>query len=273
MDKRKWGGRPESERFPAGAGADDAESGAVVGRNAVRELLRSGRDVDKLLVQRLDGTPNHALSEIISLAKKRGIVIQNVPGSKLDALAGGVPHQGVAAFPSEVEYASVDDIFALAEKKGEPPLIVICDEINDPHNLGAIIRCAEGAGAHGVIIPRRRSAGVTQTVAKSSAGALSWLPVVRSQNLAREVEELQKRGVWIWAAEAGADPYYEHDLKGPCAIIFGSEGDGVSRLLKEKSDFTVSIPMYGQVNSLNVSAASAVILCEAARQRHTKREV
>lgn len=260
-DKRKF---PRREDVRPEKGAENA----VVGRNAVRELLRSGRDVDKLLIQRLDGTPNHALGEIIALAKKRGIIIQNVPQSRLDALACGVPHQGVAAFPAEVEYSSIDDIFALAGEKGEPPLIVICDEVADPHNLGAIIRCAEGAGAHGVIIPQRRSAGVTQTVAKASAGALAWLPVVRSANLAREVEELQKRGVWVWAAEAGADPYYKHDLTGPCAIIFGSEGEGVSRLLREKSDFTVSIPMYGRVNSLNVSAASAVILCEAARQRH-----
>ena len=271
MDKNKQkfdrrGTRPDADERQNGAGADNA----IVGRNAVRELLRSGRDVDKLLVQRMDGAPNHALGEIIALAKKRGVTIQYVPQTRLDALACGIPHQGVAAFAAEVEYSTLDDIFALAGEKGEPPLIVICDEINDPHNLGAIIRCAEGAGAHGVIIPQRRSAGVTQTVAKSSAGALSWLPVVRAGNLAREVDELKKRGVWVWAAEAGAEPYYSHDLTGPCAVIFGSEGDGVSRLLREKSDFTVSIPMYGRVNSLNVSAASAVILCEAARQRHSK---
>ena len=272
MEEKIFGGpRRDREREPRDR--DGADSGAVVGRNAVRELLRSGRDVDKLLVQRSDGTPNHALGDIIALAKRRGLVIQQVPQSRLDALACGVPHQGVAAFPSEVSYSTLDDIFALAEERGEPPLIVICDDVNDPHNLGAVIRCAEVAGAHGVIIPKRHSAGVTQTVAKSSAGAVAWMPVVRSQNLARDVEELQKRGVWVWAAEAGAGPYYSQDLTGPCALIFGSEGNGVSRLLRDKSDFTVSIPMYGQVNSLNVSAASAVILCEAARQRHQKREV
>ena len=259
----------EKYRNNAPRANDGPDTEAIVGRNAVRELLRSGRDVDKLLVQRQDGAPNHALGEIIALAKKRGIVIQNVPAARLDAVAGGIPHQGVAAFPSQAEYAELDDIFRLAEERGEPPLIVIADEINDPHNLGAVIRCAEGAGAHGVIIPRRRSSGLTQVVAKSSAGALSWLPVVRSGNLAREVEELKKRGVWIWAAEAGAEPYYSHDFTGPCAFIFGSEGEGVSRLLREKSDFTVSIPMYGRVNSFNVSTASAVILCEAARQRHS----
>lgn len=240
-------------------------SGVLVGRNAVKELLRSGRDVDKILIAKGAG---HGVSDIIKLAKERHVVISNVPATKLDELANGLPHQGVAAFVSEVEYSTVDDIFALAEERGEPPLIVIADEINDPHNLGAIIRCAEGAGAHGIIVPKRRSSGLTQVVAKSSAGALSWLPVVRATNLAREVDELKKRGVWVWAAEAGGSPYYENDLTGATAIIMGSEGEGVSHLLKEKSDFMISIPMYGKVTSFNVSTASAVILCEAARQRH-----
>lgn len=263
MEKKNYRDRREA------AHEEDRQAGnAVVGRNAVRELLRSGRDVDKLLVQRFDGTPNHALGDIIALAKKRGIIVQNVPASRLEALAGGVPHQGVAAFPAQADYSTLDDIFALAEERGEPPLIVVCDELSDPHNLGAVIRSAEGCGAHGVIIPQRRSAGLTQVVAKASAGALAWIPVVRSHNLVRDVEELQKRGVWVWAAEAGGKPYYEHDLRGPCAIILGNEGEGVSRLLREKSDFTVSIPMYGKVDSFNVSAAATVILCDAARQRH-----
>ena len=240
-------------------------SGVLVGRNAVKELLRSGRDIDKILIAHGAG---HGVGDIIRMAKERRIVISNVPTSKLDELSDGVPHQGVAAYVAEADYATVDDIFALAEERGEPPLIVIADEISDPHNLGAIIRCAEGAGAHGIIIPNRRSSGLTQVVAKSSAGALSWLPVVRVTNLAREVDELKKRGVWVWAAEAGATPYYENDMTGACAIILGSEGEGVSRLLKEKSDFMISIPMYGRVTSFNVSTASAVILCEAARQRH-----
>lgn len=263
MEYKKQGGRGRRALPPEGPHPD-----AVVGRNAVRELIRSGRDVDKILVQRQGPTPNYALGEIIAEAKKRGIVIQNVPQSRLDELAGGVPHQGIAAFASEADYASLDDVFRLAEERGEPPLIVICDELSDPHNLGAVIRSAEGAGAHGVIIPKRRSAGLTQVVSKASAGAISWVPVVRSQNLAREIEELQKRGVWIWAAEAGGKPYYEQDFTGPCAVIMGSEGDGISRLLREKSDFSVSVPMYGRVDSYNVSAAATVILCEAARQRH-----
>ena len=240
-------------------------SGVLVGRNAVKELLRSGRDVDKILIAKGAG---HGVGDIIKLAKERRVVISNVPSSRLDELANGLPHQGVAAFPAEEDYATLDDIFALAEERGEPALIVIADEISDPHNLGAIIRCAEGAGAHGIIVPKRRSSGLTQVVAKSSAGALSWLPVVRATNLAREVDELKKRGVWVWAAEAGGSPYYENDLTGATAIIMGSEGEGVSRLLKEKSDFMISIPMYGKVTSFNVSTASAVILCEAARQRH-----
>ena len=245
---------------------EKANSGVLVGRNAVKELLRSGRDVDKILIAKGAG---HGVSDIIKLAKERRVVISNVPSSRLDELAGGLPHQGVAAFAAEEDYATLDDIFALAEERGEPPLIVIADEISDPHNLGAIIRCAEGAGAHGIIVPKRRSSGLTQVVAKSSAGALSWLPVVRATNLAREVDELKKRGVWVWAAEAGGSPYYENDLTGATAIIMGSEGEGVSRLLKEKSDFMISIPMYGKVTSFNVSTASAVILCEAARQRHS----
>jgi len=245
--------------------------GAVVGRNAVRELLRSGREVDKLLVQRYEGVPNHAIGDIIDLAKKRGIIVQSVPQVKLDELAGGVPHQGVAAFAAEADYSTLDDVFTLAEERGEPPFIVICDELSDPHNLGAVIRSAEGAGAHGVIVPERRSSGLTQVVSKASAGAVSWIPVVRVSNLTRCVEDLQKRGVWIWAAEAGGAPYYEQDLTGPCAIVLGSEGTGVSRLLREKCDFTVSIPMYGRVDSFNVSAAATVILCEAARQRHSDR--
>lgn len=240
-------------------------SGVLVGRNAVKELLRSGRDIDKILIAKGAG---HGTADIVKTAKERRIVVSQVPTSRLDELADGIPHQGVAAYPAEADYATIDDIFALAEERGEPPLIVIADEISDPHNLGAIIRCAEGAGAHGIIIPKRRSSGLTQIVAKSSAGALSWLPVVRATNLAREIDELKKRGVWVWAAEAGGSPYYENDMSGACAIILGSEGQGISRLLKEKSDFMISIPMYGHVTSFNVATASAVILCEAARQRH-----
>lgn len=247
---------------------EKVKSGAVVGRNGVRELLRSGRDIDKIFVSPSAG--GDPIREIVSEAKKRGIVVSEASVRKLDELAGGTPHQGVVAVPAEVEYSEIDDIFALAEERGEKPLIVICDEINDPHNLGAIIRCAEGAGAHGVIIPKRRSTGVTQVVSKASAGAVAHLPIVRTVNLARTVDELKERGVWVYAAEAGGADYYDSDLACSAAIILGSEGNGVSRLLKDKSDFMISIPMYGKVTSFNVSTASAVLLCEAARQRHRK---
>ena len=246
---------------------ENKNSSAVVGRNAVRELLRSGKDVDKILIAPSVGA---GVGEIIELARKRGIVVSKAPQSKLNEIADGIPHQGICAFASEVEYSDIDDIFALAQKRGESPLIVIADEINDPHNLGAIIRSAEGAGAHGIIIPKRHASGVTQVVAKASAGAISWLPIVRVTNLARTVDDLKERGVWIWSADAEGTPYYENDMTGSCALILGNEGSGVSRLLRDKSDFTISIPMYGKVTSFNVSTAAAVLLCEAARQRHSK---
>ena len=235
-----------------------------VGRNGVRELLRSGRDIDKIFVS--SGASGGPIREIIAEAKKRGIIVSEASARKLGELAGTDAHQGVVAIAAEVEYADIDDIFSLAEERGEKPLIVICDEISDPHNLGAVIRCAEGAGAHGVIIPKRRASGVTQIVSKASAGAIEHMPIVRTVNLARTVDELKPRGVWIYAAEADGESYYATDLKGSAAIIMGSEGKGVSRLLKDKSDFIISIPMYGKVNSFNVSTAAAVLLCEAARQ-------
>ena len=170
------------------------------------------------------------------------------------------------AMAAEKEYVTVDDILAIAEERGEKPLIVISDGITDPHNLGALIRCAEGAGAHGLIIPKRRAVGLTPVVSKASAGAIEHLAVAKVSNIAQTVAELQEKGVWVYAAEAGGQAYYDTDFRGPCALVFGSEGDGVSRIVKEKADMITSIPMYGQVNSLNVSTAAAVILCEAAKQ-------
>ncbi len=245
---------------------DKENQGIIVGRNAVRELLRSTKDVDKLLVSRSAHGP--AVSEIIALAKKRNIAVREISPQKLDELAGNIPHQGVAAYASACEYSSVEDMLELAYSRGEKPLIVIADEINDPHNLGAIIRCAEGAGAHGVIIPKHRSVGLTQVVAKSSAGAIEHLPVAKVTNLAREIDSLKKQGLWVFAADMGGTEYYKTDLNCGAAIVLGSEGNGISRLVKEKCDAVISIPMYGKVNSLNVSTACAVILSEAARQRH-----
>lgn len=242
------------------------ENNVIVGRNAVRELLRSERDVDKLLV--LKGQRNGSVGEIIALAKKNGIVVTETSKEKLDQLAAGLPHQGICAYASAHSYASVGDILENARSKGEKPLIVIADEINDPHNLGAIIRCAEGSGAHGVIIPKRRSVGLTSVVAKSSAGAIEHVPVAKVTNIARTIDELKKEGVWVFAADMGGEAYYDTDLNCAAAIVMGSEGYGISRLVKEKCDAVISIPMYGKVNSFNVSTACAVLLCEAARQKN-----
>jgi len=240
--------------------------GIVCGRNAVRELIRSGRTIDKILVQ--TGEREGSIGQIIAEARERKIPVVDAKAQKLDQLSGGINHQGVCAMAAEKEYCSVDDILALAESKGESPFIVICDGIEDPHNLGAIIRCAECAGVHGIIIPQRRSCGITPVVSKSSAGAIEHMLIAKVVNLAQTVDDLKKKNVWIYAAEAGGKDYYETDFSGACAVILGSEGDGVSHLLTEKSDFVVSIPMYGHVNSLNVSTAASVILCHAARAHH-----
>ena len=248
---------------------DDAEdNGVICGRNAVRELIRSGRSVDKILVK--SGNIEGSLTVIVAEAKKMGIPVIETAAEKLDSLAEGVNHQGVVAMASVKQYTDVEGILAIAEERGEKPLIVIADCIEDPRNFGALIRCAECAGAHGIIIPKRRSCGVTGLVSKTSAGAIEHMAIAKVSNLATTVEELKKKGVWIFASEAGATPYYETDFDIPSAIIFGSEGAGVSRLLKEKCDFLISIPMYGKVNSLNVSTAASVILCHAARMQHTK---
>ncbi len=242
------------------------ESGIVAGRNAVRELLRSGRTVDKILVCGREGS----IVALVAEAKERKIPVINVDSAKLDNVSAGAHHQGIVAYASQKEYVEPDDILTFAEERGEKPLIVICDGVEDPHNLGAIIRCAECAGAHGVIIPKRHSAGLTPVVAKASAGALWHMPVAKVVNIAETVERLKEKGVWTFAAEAGGTAYYETDFDLPCAIVFGSEGAGVTRLVKERCDFIVSIPMYGHVNSLNVSCAASAILCHAARVQHGK---
>ena len=242
--------------------------GLIEGRNAVTEALRAGAPIDKIYIAR--GETDRTLSRIVAEAKKAGLVVVDVDRRKLDTMSATHSHQGVIAVAAAQSYASVEDILRRAEEKGEKPLIVVCDEISDPHNLGAIIRTAECAGAHGVIIPKRRAVGLTAVVAKASAGAIEHMAIAKVSNLATTVEELKKKGLWIFASEAGATPYYETDFNIPSAIIFGSEGAGVSRLLKEKCDFLISIPMYGKVNSLNVSTAASVILCHAARMQHTK---
>lgn len=240
-------------------------SGVVAGRNAVSELLKSGRAIDKVYVRK--GEREGSVTVIVAKAIEKGIPVVEVELSKLDFISGGANHQGIVAMAAMKEYVSVDDILDIAEKRGEKPLIVIADSIEDPHNLGALIRCAECAGAHGIIIPKRHAVGITPAVYKSSAGAIEYMAVAKVSNIATTIEYLKEKGLWIFACEAGGTPYYETDFNCPCAIILGSEGNGVGRLIKERSDFTVSIPMYGKVNSLNVSTAASVILCHAARMQ------
>ena len=244
----------------------DYENGAVIGRNAVRELLRSDRSVDKLMVQR--GERTGSIVVLVAEAIERGIPVIEVEKQKLDALSGFAPHQGVIALAAEKEYCSVEDILAIASERGEDPLIVICDGITDPYNLGAIIRCAECCGAHGLIIPKRRAVGLTPLVTKASAGAIEHLAVAKVSNIASTVEQLKKQGVWVFAAEAGGTDLYSTNLQGPCAIVMGSEGNGISQLVRKTCDGVISIPMYGKVNSFNVSTAAAILLAEAARQHH-----
>ncbi len=244
----------------------DYENGAVIGRNAVRELLRSDRSIDKLMVQR--GERTGSIVVLVAEAIERGIPVIEVEKSKLDTLSGYAPHQGVVALAAEKEYCEVEDILKIAEDRGEAPLIVICDGITDPYNLGAIIRCAECCGAHGLVIPKRRAVGLTPLVTKASAGAVEHLAIAKVANIAATVEALKKKGVWTYAAEAGGSSVYETDLSGPCAIVLGSEGNGVSQLVQKTCDATISIPMYGKVNSFNVSTAAAILLAQAAKQHH-----
>ena len=240
--------------------------GMIEGRNAVIEALRSGTAIDKIYLQK--GETDKTLGHIASRARAAGTVVVEADRRKLDAMSRTHAHQGVIALASVREYVSVESILNSAREKGEAPLLVVCDEISDPHNLGAIIRTAYCAGAHGVIIPKRRSAGLTSVVAKTSAGAVSYLPVARVPNLPALLKELKGQGVWVFGAAAGGTTdLYHADLKGPAAIVIGSEGDGMSRLVEENCDFLVSIPMKGGLNSLNASAAAAVLLYEAVRQR------
>ncbi len=236
----------------------------VAGRNPVVEVLSGDRDVERVFIA--DGSEG-SVSKIVAIAREQGVIVDFVPKEKIDAMAPGVKHQGVVAKVSEYKYAEMDEVFAKAEAAGEDPFIIILDEISDPHNLGAIIRTAECAGAHGVVIPKRRAASLTQTVALSAAGAIENMPVVQVTNLARTIEELQAKGVWVGAADMDGETYYEANLTGPIAIVIGNEGKGVGRLVKEKCDFVLSIPMYGRINSLNASNAAAVLMYGIRRAR------
>ena len=245
---------------------EEAPENMLEGRNAVTEALSAGRTIDKLFVA--DGDTDRALARICAMAKQAGAVVVPTDRRKLDYMSATGAHQGVIAMVAAHDYASIDDILKKAQDAGEPPLIVICDELSDPHNLGAIIRTAECAGAHGIIIPKRRSVGLTAVVGKASAGALEYMPVARVSNITAAIDTLKKAGVWVYGTAAEGDTtLYRADLKSAAAIVIGNEGEGMSRLVSERCDFKVSIPMKGSISSLNASAAAAIMLYEAVRQR------
>lgn len=237
----------------------------VIGRNAVLELLKSGREIENIIIAK--GEREGSVNQIAALAREKGIVIKNADRKKLDFMCGGANHQGVIANVPAHEYSSVEDILATAKEKGEPPFIIICDEIEDSRNLGAIIRTAEACGVHGVIIPKRRNAGLNFIVAKTSCGALEYVKVARVSNLSSTIEMLKKENIWVYAADMDGEPWCKTDFSGGVALVVGSEGNGVGRLVKQNCDVIVSLPMRGKVNSLNASVAASVIMYEIARQR------
>ncbi|MDE6500670.1 MAG: 23S rRNA (guanosine(2251)-2'-O)-methyltransferase RlmB [Ruminococcus sp.] len=235
----------------------------IIGRNPVIEALKSGTPIDTIYIDGNGGS----LGLIRRLAKEKGIVVKDTQEKKLSQLAGGASHQGVVATGACGEYVSVEDILEISRKKGTKPFIIICDEIEDPHNLGAIIRTAETAGADGIIIPKRRSASLNATVAKTSAGAVSYVPVARVSNLASCIDTLKENGVWIYGTDASGTDYCKTDFTGSIALVIGSEGSGISRLIQKKCDFMVKLPMYGKINSLNASVAGGIFMYEVLRQR------
>lgn len=251
---------------PAAAAPAEETEGQLEGRNALQEALRSGRTVDKVFIAA--GEIDRGLQRLAAEAREAGAVVVPVDRRKLDAMSFTHAHQGVIALAAAHVYYSIDDILEEAASRGEAPLIVICDELSDPHNLGAILRSAECAGAHGVIIPKRRSVGLTATVAKASAGAVEYMKVARVTNINAAIAELKQKGVWVFGTAAeGSIPMYQADLSGPAAIVIGSEGDGMSQLVRKNCDVMVNIPMKGRISSLNASAAASILLYEALRQR------
>lgn len=249
------------------ANTSTAKSGGiVVGRNPVAEAIKANKTIDSVYI---NANAKGSINVIVNLCKESGIVVKRVDDKKLDKMSGGASHQGVIAVLGCSEYCSVSDILDNARNKGEDPFIIICDEIEDPHNLGAIIRTAEAVGAHGIIIPKRRSASLSSTVYKTSAGAVSHILVSRVSNLSSAIDELKKNGVWIYGTDASGDDYTSVSLKGAIALVIGSEGFGMGRLIREKCDFLLKLPMYGKVNSLNASVAAGVFMYEAVRQRRS----
>ena len=278
MEKRRYGGRdngrrndrPErdgrNDRFKTPEAAPEETEGQLEGRNAVTEALRAGRTIDKVFIA--EGDTDRGLQRLAAEAKEAGAVIVPVDRRRLDTMSFTRSHQGIIALAAAHEYATVDDILEEAAARGEAPLIVICDELTDPHNLGAIMRSAECAGAHGVIIPKRRSVSLTATVAKASAGAVEYMKVARVTNINNAINELKEKGVWVFGTAAeGSIPMYKADLTGPAAIVIGNEGEGMSQLVRKNCDVMVHIPMKGKISSLNASAAASILLYEAVRQR------
>ncbi|WP_405740610.1 23S rRNA (guanosine(2251)-2'-O)-methyltransferase RlmB [Anaerovibrio slackiae] len=245
--------------------APELSEDLVAGRNAVMEVLKGSRSVNRLLVA--NGSSEGSMREIIALAKEKGINIQFYDRSKLDAMAPGIRHQGVLAQVPPVQYAELEDILQIARDRNEPPFIVLLDELEDPHNLGAILRTADAAGVHGVLIPKHRSCPLSATVAKTSAGAVEHVPVARIGNMVQTIKKLKKEGLWVAAADMDGTDYYDTDLTGSLLLVIGSEGQGVGRLIKEQCDFVVRIPMVGKINSLNASVAGSILMYEAMKQR------
>ena len=237
----------------------------IAGRNPVSEAIRSGRPIDKILVAR--GEKTGAVVGILAKARDRQIPVKEVDRTKLDFLSGSAPHQGIVALAAAKEYCTVEEILAYAEERSEPPFLVILDELEDPHNLGAIIRTAECVGVHGVIVPKRRSASLSYTVGKASAGAIEYMRVARVTNIANTLDELKARGVWVYGADMNGSDYLQCDLSGACAIVIGNEGKGISRLVREKCDVIVSLPMKGHINSLNASVAAGILMYHALKGR------
>lgn len=245
-------------------------SNIICGRNPVLEALRSGREIDRLLVAH--GTGGGSVTAIIAKCRAKGILIKEISPQKLDYYCGGANHQGVAVMFASQEYATVEDMFALAETRGEKPFLIICDEIEDPHNLGAIIRTAEATGVHGVIIPERRSASLNATVAKAACGALEYVPVARVTNIANTIDALKQLGVWVFGADMDGDDYTRTDFDTPCALVIGNEGKGIGALTAKKCDAVISLPMCGKINSLNASVAAGILMYEVVRSRNADKK-
>ena len=256
----------EARKNQDGQNQRELPEDVLIGRNAVTEALRAGRGINTILLA--DGDREGQVSEITALAKERGIILQFVERSKIESIAGGLRHQGVLAYVAPVAYAELEDILAKAEAAGEPPFLLLLDELEDPHNLGALLRTADATGVHGVLIPKRRSVPLTATVAKTSAGAVEYVPVARIGNISQTLKALKEKGFWVAGADMdGSQNYYEADLTGPLVLVVGSEGKGMGRLTKEQCDFIVKMPMVGKINSLTASVAGSILMYESMRQK------